>query len=190
VYNSDAKASDKQRTEFRTFEKFLIEFEPVVGMVNFNPYNEVKRTRKYCLNKPDLSIIPMIHFDANFNAFHRDALRHLLPYTEDYDKECWCYSQRFVYLTIEFKFRGQAVMYPGITVKNTQHRPYPRHNKIHSQIMQAWIDKERAKLPQLYRNHFAIISYKKKPKKIWGWLWSNYLYGCSSTPTDTTLPTL
>jgi len=141
-YNPYAAKPVTNQPELRTFENFLLEIEPAVGCVNYvthRPATYIRTIRQHCLNKPDLSLLPMVHFDPILNAFHRDAYSHLLPYPEDYDQECWWHPHRFVTIGIEVKFRGQAVMYPGITILNLSHRSYPRQNHKEVEVLKIGI---------------------------------------------------
>jgi len=50
--------------------------------------------------------VPTVWFDTMFNAFHYKAIKHILPYPTQYDKESWWASQLHVMCSVELKFRG------------------------------------------------------------------------------------
>lgn len=165
-YNALANNSTKKQPELRTFENFLLEIEPVVGFVDYlthNPASMIRAMRQHCHNKPDQSLLPLVHFDPILNGFHRDAISHLLPYSEEFDSTCWWHSHRLVSIGIEVKFRGQAVMYPRITVQNLSHRKYPTNSTGDEKIMRDVIERERVRVPQQYQNHFTLIFYRIQP---------------------------
>lgn len=165
-YNAFANKSVTKQPELRTFENFLLGIEPAVGFVNYLihiPASLIRAMRQHCNNKPDLSLLPLVHFDPILNGFHRDAISHLLPYSEEFDSTCWWHSNRLVSIGIEAKFRGQAVMYPGITVQNLSHRKYPTNNTGEEKVMRDAIERERANVPNQYRNHFTLDVYSLQP---------------------------
>lgn len=71
---------------FRTFERFLLEWEPAVGFArNDNHYYEEGRT------------VNLGHaFDGSFNAFHRETISFLLPYYTGFDSESRLYAQHII----------------------------------------------------------------------------------------------
>lgn len=171
-YNSQVNQSVKHQPELRTFENFLLEVEPAVGCVDYefhHPASLIRTVRKNCLNKLDLSLLPMVGFDPLLNAFHRDALPHLLPYPVEYEKESWWYSHSIVSISIEFKFRGQAVMYPGITVFNTLHRPYPKNMTHDKDVFRTALDRKISQIPERFRNHYAVTSYRNSECHSFGY---------------------
>jgi len=65
---------------YRTFERYLTEWEPAVASPGF--FMHVKG-----FDGQEVSI--PYNFDAIFNAFHRDAIPLLLPYTTQWDRRSW-----------------------------------------------------------------------------------------------------
>lgn len=142
------------------FENFLRGHEPAVGLANFCsicgkyiPDKSAYVAAKCCSPKPSSSIFPpifpvSISFDAGFNAFHRDAIKYLLPYNLEYEKVSWWESQKYVILAADLFFRGQVLRYNPVTVINTKHREYPKA------AFQNWkhiLSKLRALLPERLR---------------------------------------
>lgn len=124
---------------YREFEMFLLEFQPAVGLLNF-----CFERREYCISQyiPDVwkafcgsegtapfPYISYSNFDGAFNAFHRDALIHVLPYHVTYEHVNWQESQKYLILEADIKFQGQILYNLLVTGHGTLHRPYPR--KIH-----------------------------------------------------------
>jgi hypothetical protein len=71
---------------FRTFEQFLLEWEPAVGYTRYDWQHFEK----------DSAVNLGHNVDALFNAFHRETLRFLLPYYTGFDSESWLYSQHIL----------------------------------------------------------------------------------------------
>lgn len=124
---------------YREFEMFLLDFQPAVGLLNF-----CFERREFCISQyiPDVweafcgsegtapfPYVSYTNFDGAFNAFHRDAITHLLPYHVTYEHVNWQESQKYLILEADIKFQGQVLYNLLITGHGTLHRPYPR--KIH-----------------------------------------------------------
>jgi len=62
----------KRLTPFRAFEQWLLDDEPAVGVVNYNDNGKalLERRRLICGIKEPPIVVPVIWFDALFNAFH------------------------------------------------------------------------------------------------------------------------
>ena len=71
---------------FRTFERFLLEWEPAVGYTRYD-WQHYEKGRAVNLGH---------NIDGLFNAFHREALSSLLPYYTGFDSESWLYSQHII----------------------------------------------------------------------------------------------
>ncbi|KAL9950948.1 hypothetical protein ACROYT_G043523 [Oculina patagonica] len=130
-FNSFTPRKMKKLTPFRAFERWLLDNEPAVGVADYTTRRHnvnliFKRRRMLCGINETSMVVPVMWFDAIFNAFHRKAIDHILPYPTQYDKESWWTSQLHVMCSAELIFRGQALLCVPITVHNGQHRPYPR----------------------------------------------------------------
>ena len=161
-FNSFSSQEMKKLTPFRAFEQWLLEDEPAVGVGNFNNNSEkhLKRRRVRCsINEPPV-VVPVMWFDALFNAFHHKAIKHILPYPTQYDKESWWISELYVTYSVELIFRGQALSYAAITAHNRQHRAYPRGNKMFSARAPAIIKDIQKKAPMAYQNHSLFRTLK------------------------------
>lgn len=148
------------------FENFLLSYEPAIGLCNYcsrcgRPMlNGLLVPALCCSTRPAEGnfppILPVtISFDAAFNAFHADAIQHILPYRLDYEEVSWWESQKYVILASDVLFRGQVVRYTHMTVTNNDHRDYPK------QILDNWADileDIRTRVPLKYRNQSVFTT--------------------------------
>ena len=88
--------------------------------------NQNANTTESNRTSTDLLYLTSVHFDALFNAFHRDIVDHLQPYILDYDDQNWYLSQVYLINGVELKFRGQAILFTPVTVHNTEHHEYQK----------------------------------------------------------------
>ena len=85
-------------TPLRAFEQWLLEDEPAVGVADLhnNAKGFLKRKRLICGVNESTLVVPVVWFDALFNAFHHKAIRHILSFPTQYDKEIWWIPQLHV----------------------------------------------------------------------------------------------
>ncbi|XP_046860945.1 uncharacterized protein LOC124454183 [Xenia sp. Carnegie-2017] len=116
--NSDFEKTYRQsNTSLEVFEYFLLKYEPPLCYYNYEIF-------------PFCEVIPVsIYFDAAFNAFHKDAIKFILPYRLIYEKESWWESQKFVIIAADIIFRGQVLTILPVATANIMHREYPRVNR-------------------------------------------------------------
>jgi hypothetical protein len=104
---------------FRTFEKFLLEWEPAVGYTRYAwQYFEPGKETNIGYN-----------IDGNFNAFHRETLSFLLPYYTGFDSESWLYSQHIINHLTAILYNPYRVQFNLITTKNKRQRSYRPRKK-------------------------------------------------------------
>ena len=97
TFNSFAPQEMKVTTPLRVFEQWLLENEPAVGVVD---YSNLRQNAKLTLEKGRIlcginetsMVVPVMWFDA----FHHEAIEHILPYPTQCDKESWWASQLHV----------------------------------------------------------------------------------------------
>lgn len=129
----------------QAFENFLLNYEPAVGLCNYcSRCGKSLPNGSYvpalcCSPRPATGNLPpilpvTISFDAAVNAFHNDAIQHILPYRLDYENISWWESQKYVILASDVLFRGQVVRYTPVTAINNNHRDYPQ------QVLDNWRD--------------------------------------------------
>ena len=157
TFNSFAPQEMKMKTPLRVFEQWLLENEPAVGVVDFSNLRQnakltLERRRILCGINETSMVVPVMWFDAIFNAFHHEAIEHILPYPTQYDKESWWASQLHVICSVELKFRGQGLLFVPITVYNPQHRNYPRGARRFDAQMPAIVGEIQNRAPKAYRN--------------------------------------
>jgi len=161
-FNSFSSQQIKRLTPLRAFEQWLLEDEPAVGVANYK--NEAKalleRKRLICGVNESTLVVPVVWFDAMFNAFHHKAIKHILPFPTQYDKESWWISQLHVICSAELTFRGQVLEYVPITADNPKHRPYPRGKKLYSARIPAIIENIQKRAPATYQNSTLFKTLK------------------------------
>ena len=161
-FNSFSSEEIKRLTPFRAFEQWLLNDEPAVGVVDFQKLGKalLKRRRKICNTNEATVVVPVIWFDALFNAFHHQAIKHILPYPTQYDKDSWWISQLHVMYSAELIFRGQALKYVATTAYNRQHRPYPRGLSQVSARVPVIVEDIQNKSPKVYQNRTLFKTLK------------------------------
>ena len=155
-FNSFASPLMKKLPPFRVFEQWLLDYEPVVGVLNYLIHHGARwiydRRRTICKKTDSPLVITSVWFDGVFNAFHYKAIEHLFPYRTQYEKISWWSLHRYMCTTVELIFRGQALMYVPITAGNPTHRSYPKSVSNMSVYWRSYVDTIRAEAPLVYRN--------------------------------------
>jgi hypothetical protein len=125
--NADSNVNANSLGLWRSFENFLVEYEPAVGIASYCSSKTTVCKEK--TNKPGetgVYVLSAIIFDACFNAFHRDALPYLLPYNLKDEDKSWWYSQHYVGLLAKHYFPGSILIYGNVNIVNGGHTKYPR----------------------------------------------------------------
>ena len=160
-FNSFSSQEMKRLTPFRAFEEWLLDDEPAVGVTNYKDNTLLQRRRLMCGTNESSVVVPVMWFDALFNAFNHEAIRHILPYPTQYDKQSWWISQLHVICSVELTFRGQALENAAICAYNKQHRAYPRGDKLFSaRIPVDIIENIQNKAPAAYQNRTLFKTLK------------------------------
>ena len=154
---------------FRAVENWLLDYEPALGVLDYTPwfsakYHFEKRQALCGINQTPL-VVPVLMYDAIFNAFHYKALLHLLPYREEYEYKCWYHTQRNVWSQAELKFHGQVFMFTPVTVHNPLHRPYPKVKGNETLIWKEFIKEIQQQAPSKYRNHSQFKKFLSNPRR-------------------------
>lgn len=165
-FNSLTPHEMKVMTPFRAFEAWLLDYEPAVGIVDQPGPQDArsilqKRRMKCGVNEPSMAV-PTVWFDAILNAFHYKAIKHILPYPTQYDKESWWASQLHVMCSMELKFRGQTLMFVPVTVNNPQHRQYPRSGQRFSAQARNFVEEIQKSTPAVYQNRPLFEKLKSR----------------------------
>ena len=167
----------------RSFEHFLFSHEPAVGVLNYRDHHTsddtIQSYQRICSPHiksseplpPNRTVIgdrmplylTVVHFDAMFNAIHRDAVPTLLPYSTSYDWIDWTISQRVLIVQVEFMFRGHAVMFTPVNLPNKVHRSYPRIGKEAAEAWKKVITEVVQDIPKNFTNEKMIKEFFDNP---------------------------
>ena len=167
-FNSFSSQEMKRLAPFRAFEQWLLYDEPAVGYVDFNNIGKtlLQRRRVICSTNESSVVVPVVWFDALFNAFHHQSIKFILPFPTQYDKDSWWISQFHVLYATELIFRGQALANVAITAHNPQHRSYPQGTKMYSARTPAIVEDIHNKAPTAYQNR-TLFKTLKNNQLLW-----------------------
>lgn len=104
---------------FRTFERYLLEWEPAVGYTRYSWQYE----------EPGAEVNLGYNFDALFNAFHREAVSFLLPYYTGFDSESWLYSQHILNHLTAVLYNSHRIQFNVVTTRNINRKSYALRKK-------------------------------------------------------------
>jgi len=104
---------------FRTFERFLLEWEPAVGYTRYD-WQHTEKGRAVNLGH---------NIDGLFNAFHRETLSFLLPYYTGFDSESWLYSQHIINHMASLLYHPHRIQCNLVTTANTRRKGYVQRRK-------------------------------------------------------------
>ena len=124
-YNKSAPADLKTLSPFRAVETWLLDYEPVVGVLNYDHHGAghiLNIRKKSCGIKNASLVLLTVFYDALFNAYHYRAIEHILPYPVQYERGCVFCSNRKAMIAVEVKFGGQALLFAPVTGGNLLHR--------------------------------------------------------------------
>ena len=107
---------------FRTFERFLVEWEPAIGYTRYDWQHF----------EPGQAVNGGYNFDAIFNAFHREALSLLMPYYTGYDTESWLYSQLLINHLAAVFYNPHRLQFNAVTTANRRLKGYRCRKKYWS----------------------------------------------------------
>jgi len=173
-YNQFAPVNMREISPFRTVEKWLLDYEPAVGVLDYTIHNGASvvlaRRRRRCGIKKKSLVLPTVFFDAIFNAFHHKAVEHLLPYPTQYERHNWhCINIQTV-TQVEVKFPGQALLFAPVTAVNPIHRPYSRNQTNVSNIMREYVEGIIQEAPPKLREHAVLKKLRKYQRRLLGYL--------------------
>ena len=163
-YNKFAPEDMKKLSPFRTVETWLLDYEPVVGVLDFKHHgaNYILKFRKQScgINETASLVLPTVFYDALFNAYHHKAIEHILPYPTQYERGCVFCSNRQAMIAVEVKFGGQALLFAPVTGGNPLHR---RDNNLRIKMAareREFVEYIRQEAPAKLRSH-AIFEQLK-----------------------------
>ena len=175
-FNMYSSEEMKEMPPNRVFQQWLLDDEPAIGIMEdlgTHPAEKLlERWARICKSTESTLVIPAIYFDANFNAFHHQAIEHIFPYESQYDRDSWWLSQHLLIYYAEVMFRGQVLANIALTAFNHNHRCYPKGFKKMNEIRVSYIEKIRKKT-RAYQNCSLFETLKS----------SNFLPYLESTDT-------
>ena len=150
----------KPQNPWRLFENFLRELEPALASIrlantwicDFKAMYKSRKNRGCILNFNNFDNIPTPFYDPAINAFHYEAVEHILPYTTRYDNISWWWSGFYAGIKSEIMFPGQVVVLTKLLGINNKARPYPRKSLANDENWRSIVDAAGADLPEQYRN--------------------------------------
>ena len=168
-YNEFTPANMTKMSPFRAVEKWLLDYEPAVGVLDYKVHHGassvIKKRRDICgINESSL-VLPTVFFDAIFNAFHHKTVEHVLPYPTQYERGCIFASNRDTMIAVEVKFGGQALLFSPVTAGNPKHRKYDRSNTNMTAISREFIARIKQEAPPTLRNHTIFKMLHQEPKR-------------------------
>ncbi|CAB4036282.1 Hypothetical predicted protein [Paramuricea clavata] len=155
--NADSNVNVTSLGLWRSFENFLVEYKPAVGIATY--CHDKTQACKGQRNKPGgngVYVLSGYLFDACFNAFHHDALPYLLPYNLKNENKSWWYSQHYVATLAKHYFQGSVLIYGNVNIVNGEHSMYPRTS-----------DSERFKLQDLVISKDVDLITKSRKRPEW-----------------------
>ena len=169
MYNEFTPANMSKMSPFRAVEKWLLDYEPAVGVLDYKPYfgarSLIKKRRDLCgINESSL-VLPTVMFDAIFNAFHHKAVEHVLPYPTQYERGCMFAINRNTMIAVEVKFGGQVLLFSPVTAGNPKHREYDRSTNHFWAIVRKFIARIKQDAPPTLRNHVIFEMLRKNPRR-------------------------
>ncbi|XP_078384184.1 uncharacterized protein LOC144666668 [Oculina patagonica] len=167
-YNNFTPANMTKMSPFRAVEKWLLDYEPAVGVLDYAIHHGasvmLKNRRYFCgINETSL-VLPTVFFDAIFNAYHHKAIEHILPYTTQYERQCIVASNRNAMIAVEVKFGGQALLFAPVTVNNRKHRrKHQNCKRLIFPITRQFVQKIKQEAPPKLRNHVIFKMLHENP---------------------------
>ena len=155
-YNRFAPADMKKLSPFRSVETWLLEYEPVVGVLDYTHHgtSSILKLRKTSCGINNTSLVlPTVFYDALFNAYHYKAIEHILPYPTQYERDCVFCSNRKAMIAVEVKFGGQALLFAPVTGGNLLHRRDDNRRIKMAAREREFVEYIRQEAPAKLRNH-------------------------------------
>jgi hypothetical protein len=108
--DDDVRLCDLQNNlnDYFLFEHFLKKWKPSMGYVRY-AWQEVAENAEVNTGQ---------NVDALFNAFHRETIGTVLPYSQWLDSECWYYSQYIVNQLNNIMYADTRLMYNKLLAVN------------------------------------------------------------------------
>ena len=165
----------KRVNPWRLFETHLRKYEPAVGTVDINDRPNLKdvynaRKLQGCElkgDKPDF--LPVVKFDAAADAYHYQAVKHVLPYSTKFDDVSWFFGYWYAAIRAEIMFSGQSVVHTELRATNPLHRDYPRMTPHNTKYWGEILKEVAANIPDKYRNTSLLWEWMSGPVEHKKW---------------------
>lgn len=170
-FNDYTPSEMKKLAPFRAFQEWLLDYEPALGVSNYarlSAKDAFLRREKLCgINDNKTLVLPIVRFDGCLNAYHYKAVSHVLPYPVLDRQMSWYIPNKHIMSAVELKFRGQAMMFVPVTIRNIGHTSYPKAvaSSLLAQLWRGFINKIRAKAPLVHRDHPIWKEFGEKLEK-------------------------
>ena len=167
-FNGFTPQEMKKLPPFRVFEQWLLDYEPALGVADYwrlTAAEAIQRRKTLCrINEDRPMVVPVVWFDGCLNAYHYEAVSHILPYPHLDREKSWYIPNRHIMSAMELKFGGQAMMFVPLTIVNLDHTDYPKSTKP-GEMQQDWrkfIDNIHETAPLVYKDHSKWEEFKTK----------------------------
>lgn len=164
TFNEFTPPEMKKLQPFRAVERWLLDYEPVVGVLDYGVHHGARwtfeRRETVCGITEKSLVLPTVWFDGVFNAHHYKSIQHLFPYRVQYEKISWWSIHRYMFSAVELKFRGQALMFVAVKAGNPKHRSYPKSLKDIHIYWRGYIEAIKQEAPAVYRNRSIFEDFK------------------------------
>lgn len=174
LYNQFTPSDMRKISPFRAVEKWLLDYEPAVGVLDYTRHNGarvvLRKRRQKCGIKKISLFLPTVFFDAIFNAFHHKAVEHLLPYPTRYEPHNWYCINPHTITKVEVKFPGQALLFAPVTAGNPIHRPHKKNQTNVPNIWRDYVEEIIQEAPPKLRNHVVFKELHKNAARLYSYL--------------------
>ena len=75
-------------------------------------------------------------------------------------------SQKYLISAVEFKFRGQAILFTPVIVHNTEHHEYPKYGFLTFQIWVRLVKGIVSTMPERYQDNEWVKEHMEDPEKL------------------------
>lgn len=150
------------RNPWRLFEEFLRRVRPAVAALQLSLPGTQRVKHKFCpiAVGSDIEYSPTVWYNGAFNAFHHQAVEHLLPYWDRLENISIWYSQVYNIVWSEIVFRGQVVLHRHLYAFNKKHRPYARDGDYQS-VLPMMLSDIKGRIPERCRTAPLIVEWEE-----------------------------
>ena len=143
------------------FTKYLLDHRPAAAGTDFDltaTDGVLKIWHKKCKRFEVPRSIPLYHFDAIINAFHKDTVNYLLPYYDKFDHVSFWLSQLHLCWLFQMVFYARFEYIPYVSAHNPKHRYTEIGYLSDMLIKEKMVDDIKERIPREYRTHSRLNS--------------------------------